>query len=385
MRVGTVQGIPYIRAAGPPAQRGYEIGSAAAERIRKSIEIYTETFDHYTGLEWGAVCERAEGFLPAIEAYDPEIAEEMSGIARGAGVGLRDILAVNVRTEVMYGVAATIKPECTAFGAQRDLSADHHVVIGQNWDWRPVCRDACVLLEVEQPGKPSFITFLEAGLVGKMGLNSAGVGMVTNLLLTDLDRGDVGVPFHVILRGILDSPSLAAAVEAVTRSHRAASANYLIADEAGEMRDLETGPGGAETVYVLSPGAGLLTHANSFLTALGPVRDVGLEKLPDSPARTERIRTLLAAQGVFGLDALKTILTDHAGYPGSICRHTTEEEHPVERIATNASIIIDLTARQLHLAVSPPCEGTYEAIDPGFAGTAELDLVESAPEDRSAG
>ena len=367
MRIGTVQTVPHIRVNGPATGRGHDIGVAASERIAKSLENYAETFDHYTGLAWGTICDRAEAFLPAIEAYDQEIADEMRGIARGAGVDLRDILALNVRTEVMYGISATINAECTAFGAEQGLNADGHVVIGQNWDWRPVCRDACILLEVEQPGKPSFVTFLEAGLVGKMGLNSSGVGLVTNLLVTDGDRGDVGVPFHVVLRGILNSTSVRQGVGAVTRARRAASANYLIASRDGDIRNLETGPGGGESVYTSFPGDGLLTHANCFLTELDTIGDVGLEKLPDSPARTARLRELLSSRGVLGVQEIKEGLVDHSGYPGSICRHVNEEDHPIEQIATNASLIMDLTTCEIHLAVGPPCEGSYDTVTPGFA------------------
>jgi isopenicillin-N N-acyltransferase-like protein len=374
MQLGTVQGIPHIRVGGAPDSRGYALGASAADRVRKSIENYTETFDHYTGLGWDAVCDRAEAFLPAIEAYDSEIAEEMRGIARGAGADLREILAINVRTEVMYGLSATVKPECTAFGAERQLSPDGHVVIGQNWDWRPVCREACILLEVEQPGKPSFITFLEAGLVGKMGFNSSGLGMACNLLVTDLDRGEIGVPFHVVLRGILNSTSLAGAVDAITRAPRAASANYLIATDAGEIQNFETGPGGRETVFALSPADGLLTHANSFVSGIGSVKDVGVEKLPDSPARTVRLQKLLASRGAVGVEEVKQALVDHDGYPGSICRHLNTEEHPIEQIATNASLIMDLTARELQVAVGPPCEGPYETVTPGFVRETEAAL-----------
>jgi isopenicillin-N N-acyltransferase like protein len=367
MRIGTIQTVPHIRVSGSAEGRGYDLGVEASERIAKSLSNYAETFDHYTGLSWDEVCNRAEAFLPAIEEYDHEIADEMRGMARGAGVNLRDILALNVRTEVMYGVSANIRAECTAFATERSLSAAGHVVIGQNWDWRPVCREACILLEVEQPGKPSFITFLEAGLVGKMGLTSSGIGLVTNLLITDRDRGEVGVPFHVILRGILNSTSMEDAIRAVTKPRRAASANYLIADRQGEMINLETGPGREETVYSSLPAEGLLTHANCFLAELDAISDVGMEKLPDSRARTVRLRQLLASGGVLDVDEIEAALVDHSGHPDSICRHVNEEEHPIEQIATNASLIMDLTTSEIRIAVGPPCEGTYDRVTPGFA------------------
>jgi isopenicillin-N N-acyltransferase-like protein len=363
----TIQGIPHIRVQGSPAERGRMLGNAAAERVRRSVANYQETFLHYTGLSWDDVCDRAEAFVDPIGEYDSEILEEMRGIADGAGLDFRDVLAVNVRTEVMYGVSAAFAAECTACGVDASRTAGGHVIVAQNWDWRPVTRDACILLELDQAPKPSFITFLEAGLVGKMGFNSAGIGMMTNLLITDLDRGEPAVPFHVILRGILNAASFGEAVDAVLRARRAASANYLIASADGQLVDLETTPGGPEGVRSIAPESGVLAHANTFVTPLDGLVDVGLEKLPDSPSRTRRMHAALSGQGSAEVGRLKELLADHTGHPGSICRHTNEEEHPIERIATNASLIADLTAQELHIAVGPPCEGSYEVVRPRFA------------------
>jgi isopenicillin-N N-acyltransferase-like protein len=373
-----IQGIQLVHASSASAEeRGHQIGSAAGERIRRSVATYEETFAHYTGLEWADVCDRAEKFVPLIEEYDADILEEMRGTAEGAGLDFRDVLAVNVRTEVMYGVSAAIAAECTACAFEPAEATASHVLLAQNWDWRPVTRDACIVLEVDQPPRPSFVTFLEAGLVGKMGFNSAGIGLMTNLLVTSADRGEPGVPYHVLLRGILNASTFDAAVEAIVDARRAASANYVIASEDGRVVDLETAPGGPENVRSIAPESGFLTHANTFDSPLNGLADRGLELLPDSPSRTARLRSLLAGAESTSVLELQKRLTDHSGFPASICRHPNEEDHPIERIATNASIIVDLTARELHLAVGPPCEGRYEVVRPGFVAERHADRLAS--------
>lgn len=362
---------PYIRiSSSDPGERGRQLGEEAGERVKRSIANYRETFAHYTGLDWPEVCERASAFLPEIRAYDPDIAQEMTGIAEGAGVALEDIVAVNARTEVMYGLSADMKPECTAFSSRGSAIHARPMLLGQNWDWRPVTLEACILLEVQQGPKPSFITFLEAGLVGKMGFNSAGIGMVTNLLVSDLDRGTPAVPFHVILRGILNASTLAAAVHAITSHERAASANYLVASEDGTALNIEAGPGGIDTVGLSVSDDGLLAHANTFQSPPDHVADLGRSLLPDSPARADRMMARLRAVrsgDSLGEEQIREILADHQGYPASICRHLNLDEHPIERISTNASIILNLTERTLDLAVGPPCEGEYERIQPSFS------------------
>ena len=166
--------------------------------------------------------------------------------------------------------------------------------MGQNWDWHLHAFETCVVLEaVQDDGRPDYVTVVEAGLLAKAGLNSAGIGLATNTLVCSDDRGEPGVPYHVVLRGILNARSLEEAVAAVVRARRAASANYLIGGAAGYGVDLETGPGGIESVYTIKPTDDLLAHANNFTCAIDFV-DTGLERVPDSPGRTARMQLNLA-------------------------------------------------------------------------------------------
>jgi isopenicillin-N N-acyltransferase-like protein len=56
------------------------------------------------------------------------------------------------------------------------------------------------VLEVRQDEGPDFVTVVEAGLLAKTGMNAAGLGLVTNALVTDADVGEPGLPYHVLLR-----------------------------------------------------------------------------------------------------------------------------------------------------------------------------------------
>lgn len=366
----SVVDFPRIKVSGAGHERGVQLGEQAKAQIHNSIEVYDQTFVHFTGLRWTDVKERALAYEPAIGAYDADLLEEMVGIAEGASVDLADILAINARTEVMYGYSATALAECTSFAARGAATTSGGVLCGQNWDWLPAQAASCILLEMEIPGKPAFITFVEAGLAAKMGFNAAGIGLVTNLLLTEEDDGTPGVPFHAILRGIITSASFEEAKEAIVRADRASSGNFLIASQTGDMVDAEARPGGRGNVHWIEPDNDLLFHANSFCGPIGNWRDRALDSLPDSPGRTDRMETLVRDRHG-RLDAATVIAEvthDHEGKPSSICRHPDEAKHPNERIATLASTIMDLPASTLHLAVGRPCENEHEAIVPSFAG-----------------
>ncbi len=361
--------VPRVRISGAPFDRGVQLGQQAKAQIRNSLDLYERTFAHFTGLTWAEVRERALAYKPAIEVYDPDFLEEMAGTAQGAEVDFEDILAINARTEVMYGHSAKALAECTSFGARGTATASGEVIIGQNWDWLPAAAASCILLEAEIPDKPAFITAVEAGLGGKMGFNSAGIGVVTNLLLTEEDCGTPGVPYHVVMRNVLSSASIAEARNAITRGPRASSANYLVASADGEMIDFEARPGGPENVHEIAPSRDLLAHANSFCGPLGAARDRALDSLPDSPARTDRMAELVEQlHGRIDVATASAEIThDHSGHPASICRHTDETVHPLEGIATLCSVLINLTESSIYIAFGSPCENRHEKIVPAFA------------------
>ena len=181
---------PIIVATGGPRERGRAYGQAARERVHGSIELYRAIFRQYTGLTWDQVRGRAGAFVEPIDALDVQLLPEMEGIAEGASVDAEDVLALNVRTEVMYGLGApgAAAAECTALGLAAGRSAAGHVVVAENWDWKPRARDTCVLLVMVPPDRPGFATLVEAGLLAKSGMNETGVGQVVNALVSSRDR-----------------------------------------------------------------------------------------------------------------------------------------------------------------------------------------------------
>jgi len=43
-------------------------------------------------------------------------------------------------------------------------------------DWRDACRHSTVVLRIRQSGGPDILTMVEAGMLARAGLNSAGIG-----------------------------------------------------------------------------------------------------------------------------------------------------------------------------------------------------------------
>jgi isopenicillin-N N-acyltransferase like protein len=184
---------------GEPYNIGYQHGVRLASAVADNVEVYFTLFEHYAGLDRHAVLRRASEFVSIIGAFDEDVMTEIRGIAEGSGKSLEEIVALNSRTEIMFKEGARLlHGECTSMATTPEASLSQHTLIAQNWDWMPRIQRNCVLLDLEQPRKPRVLTFTEAGFVGKIGMNSAGLGLCCNLLVTPQTRP--GVPFHVLCR-----------------------------------------------------------------------------------------------------------------------------------------------------------------------------------------
>jgi len=366
---------PTIHVSGRAFERGRQYGAQAAQRIKRSVEIYRQIFEHYAGWDWQQVTEHAHTYTPPIESYRPHLLDEMRGIAGGAGVAFKDILALNVRTEIMFAaVARTAAQECTAFVALPEATSNEHTLLGQNWDWKLDTSETVVLLEAEPAEGPAFLTAVEAGLLAKTGMNSAGIGLVTNALVSDQDLGRPGVPYHVILRAILEAETMSGALDAVTRHPRASSANYLIAHRDGEAINVEAAPGDFSQVFMAFPTEGLYSHTNHFVSPGFhlKLKDVGLWDGPGSVFRLQRIQKFLQRQrGACDVSALQKILSDHFNRPHSICSHRDPHRPRIEDYASILSVIMDLNTGTWWLADGNPCQTEYRRLDTGLYPSAQ--------------
>lgn len=350
--------IPVVSVRGEPRHCGRQYGAALKESIHGTLRAYLDAFRHHHGLSPDAVYELAAAYLPIIHAYDVGTLEEIRGIAEGAALPLEAILALNARSELVYGLTARLADGCTSFAAVGAATADGRTLLGQNWDWKPSVRASTTILAIARDGDPPVLTLTEAGLVGKIGFNGAGIGLVTNFLLSDRRR--IGTPVHLIRRKILTAWTLGDAIGAVLGADRALAANYLIGHADGQVIDLEAWP---DDVLTVQPTGDLLTHANHFQTPPAGFRDLGKRIFPDSVVRDVRLRRLLAQKpGSLDAPSCQAALRDHFNLPDAICRHADPRDPEGDRIETLGSVVIDLTDRVLHFCSGPPCRGEYVSL-----------------------
>ena len=240
-----------------PGARGRALGVAHRDAVAANVAAYERRIPGLAS--YGPTVRRA---------MVPDLVAEVEGIAAGADVPVDVLLALQARTELLGG------PECSLIGRPGRVE--------QNWDWH---REIVPLVwVVEQPGGRWFATLTEAGLLGKIGMSSAGLCFGLNFLRCSLDGGLGGTPIHVLLRTLLDRTASFADALATLQSAAVNASSCVTVGSAHEVVAVELSPGGARVVR-----ADPLLHTNHFLA--GPPAGEDLEAV-EEPSTIARLRTL---------------------------------------------------------------------------------------------
>ena len=280
------------------------------------------------------------------------------GIAHGAKVPFLSILAMNVRTEIAYGM---FTDGCTALSWKTGTAS----FLAQNWDWQSQQAENLIRLYIRRSPRPSIDMITEAGIIGKIGLNSAGVGVCLNAIRAkgvDFNK----LPVHLALRVCLDSTSKDEAIQKLTRCGIASSCHILVADNNGGT-GLECSH--VHVTWLPMSGDGILTHTNNFVKSHTVKENMDLK---DSPRRLKRINQLVdELKGVLDEDTpepelgdIATLLKDEEDYPTSICRAPTS----TNTTSTLFSIIMDLGKRYAEVKLGRPTQnGGVVKLKPGYS------------------
>ncbi|MEY4669923.1 MAG: hypothetical protein RL518_2622, partial [Pseudomonadota bacterium] len=231
---------------GTPFHIGRMHGELLAPLIGDVVQVYMDLFAALGGGDRESIRVSAQAFADRIEKFDPRYMEEIRGIASGSGIDLRDILAINSRTEILTSLLASSK-ECTLF------CFAHEGILAQTWDWLRRLEGKTVLLRIRHDDGHTVLTMTEPGIVGKIGINSAGLGVGLNILSSS-ERAE-GVPVHVLLRSALDARSWDEAHDRLTKSNIGTNSAITLADDQGRCMTYEYKGDGLK---VLQPRAGVL-------------------------------------------------------------------------------------------------------------------------------
>ncbi|MBF0277840.1 MAG: peptidase C45 [SAR324 cluster bacterium] len=316
---------PRILVSGDAEERGFQHGQQLSEEVNRTVEYYARIFDKPSE----EILAKGSFFQKKIHAFEPDYCIEIEALAHGAKLNPLWIYALNARSEILSMGAM----ECTSLYFQ-DSS-----LLGQNWDWTSTLEELLVLMEIEKTDGHKILMITEPGMLGKIGLNSSGLGVCLNIL--KLNKKLDGVPVHILLRAILDSKSVEEARDKAIISGLGKASNILVADAQGNSFDIEFA--GDECFYV-DPDP-VLVHTNHFLARpLNKKSGDFLSSYARFHTASEKLKTLPP----LSLETMKEILLDQSNAELPICQ--SYHRHAIlEDVGTVCTIVMDLKERQIHL------------------------------------
>lgn len=342
-------------------------------------------------------------YIPAIKLYYPSGFEEMRGIAEGANVTLEDIVLLNARYDLArieegppvqpspHSISGINTPqdnqadECTSAFFLRSATASGDVINCQNWDMsaRLWLTDCIIYLEVypdPSEHKPSMFLVTEAGQLGRSGMNSLGLGVTANSLMSTDDYTPYPgtkpvLPISLLRRMILECAHLSEALTAVHNIPRHVSNNLTVATAEGFGMCLEITPDRIYKVY-RSIDEHHLVHTNHFTHPGFEARKDIRDRYPGGSSwfRRQRFEQGMRpfTDGKVTNDTLVTAFSDHLSYPESLCCHP--EENCVDAVighlpgypfrsesATVACVLYNLTQKKIAVCKGPPCQGQFQS------------------------
>ncbi|MGH9174568.1 MAG: C45 family autoproteolytic acyltransferase/hydrolase, partial [Vicinamibacterales bacterium] len=338
--------LPIVDVAGSHREIGRGIGEALRDGLLGVAEA------HWAGVEatigWQRAIEIAALLVPFAEATLPHCVEELRGMAEGSDVPFETLFSMNALQETRFLAgrdAASPAPDdddgCTSLAASGAATANGHVLLAHNEDAGTIRQAFPYVVRARPTGRPAFVGFAYSGLLLYQGLNERGIGSVGNALyMRDIRPG---TPKLFAYRDVLDATFLEDAIRRTHKPTRANGNNHLIANQDGEIYDIEVSGG---DVALIPADDDTLAHTNHVI---GPrLRDLEWGDLLNSRMRLTRVERLLARQrGSLTVESLFDILSDHSNYPKSVCKHPDPVLNP--DTMTVSSVVIDLTAGQLHV------------------------------------
>ena len=337
----------------PPHERGVELGRRFADEIADTVTRYRTLFETralgpFDVDVWAARAWRT------IQRVAPAHADEIAGIAEGAGVPVEAVASINARTEILVAANPTGQTECSTVVS---LPPGRPPVAVQTWDWYDAMSDGWFTWTIPHPDGRVVQTVTEYGMLAKIGVNDRGVGVMLNMLhhaddAGAVEGGEIGHPVHLLSRAILDdAASVDEAIAIASAPRTSASTSLTVVDDRGGAVSIELFPGGPG---LFEAEDGVLVRTNHFVSGAG--RDgclastIGISTVlrRDHLVATFAQRMPQTTQDVY--DAMTHHLAD-----GGVCRHPLTDTDPVLWHRTLATVGIDVTARRLDVHEDGPC------------------------------
>jgi len=347
-----------LELAGRPAQMGEDFGAACRAEIAELYQLRLDNalsqaraYGNPRASEAELLC-LARACLTHCCAFNPAGTEELLGIARGAGLGAEQVLALNgltdLRDALAWGGELLAFGGCTAALVSGAASASGQVLFAQTWDLSTDNAPfVCAVHRVPDQG-PETWSVTTAGCLSLVGLSERGVAVGTTNLRT-LDARP-GVPYLSVIHRALRAADAGEAIGIIVEAHRAGAHSFAVADAAGGAGLVECT---ATRHRVREIGDGVHVQTNHCQV---PEHAALEADTPQASSRTRlgRMRELIREHaGRLDVHTLETLLADRANGELAICRDD------FAGISTNAAVVIAPSVPSLRACAGPPLRAEF--------------------------
>ncbi len=338
----------YIEVKGNARERGRQIGKLLKMQILTNYKNQTAFYRNSEDYDYKDWEEMAVRYIPMMKKWAPEVLEEMYGMAEGAEVDFKMILALTTAYEKSFA-RDQISDKCTSFFTTGKASKDGKTIAGQTNDER--FTEWLYQLDVvihHREEEKEVLTYTHPGIPAYMGINNRGLAV----LWTYIDNGIVGdgVPTNVIIRRLLDCEDIEEAVDYLKNVPHDIPNQFGLADKKGNIICVECFP---NKVYVTR-------REDYFVHTNHNVYTPEEEECTCSSTSWDRydvMKQLIEDNyGKIDADMGKEFLKCHDRFPNSICSHPAPEK-PWNK--TLAAMVYELNEGKMHIAFGNPCEAEY--------------------------
>jgi isopenicillin-N N-acyltransferase-like protein len=307
-----------------PRERGRAHGEHWRAEIHELAEIRLGlTLRRSAFLDEDEVLAAAGLHLPVLWRELPELAQELEGIAEGAGLSAERVVVLNQYTDlrdVPRSVLGVGEPAAVVGSGDPDgctavyFLGDRGPLMGETWDLHGNAEPYVRMLRIAPAGSESETLCLTlTGCLGAAGISGRGVAVtINNLSSTD---GRVGVVWPALVRAMLAQSNARAAYELLLRTPLSSGHHYVIAD-GHDYYGVETS-GELKVLTQIGPRAAHLHTNHCFDPVLRRREAVPLGST--SFHRLNLATTIYAQARPRDEDGMWTLLNTRDGTPGTLC------------------------------------------------------------------
>ncbi len=345
--------IPEIILTGNAYQRGWQHGQVLAVQINDFLNDNRARINTIrdTPLDENIIQDQVRKHTTIIEAQLPEIALELKGLAVGANISYENAVLLQIRVELIsYGMTDILEGDCSTIAG---ISATGETITGQTIDLPGDMRELGCIFRIipEQEDQPEIIIYGFAGLLGYMGMNSNGLSININMVISN--DWQPGISPYLIVRHLLNFSTVADCLSELKKITRSSSRSLIIGDTTNLVNVEFT----ARALRVIE-GRQLL-HTNHYLHSDLVKMDTMHFLFKNSSVKRVRLMQQLLSVNTdeANMEMLFDIFSDHSLFPVGICAHA---EGNIRRSETVATVVMQPVSLTMYARKGTACTGKTE-------------------------